>query len=98
MKSDKEILEVDALEHLTKEERKRYNQLKNINRQRLWYKRNKDRKMLVNLRTWLRKLNREGYPVTDQTREVLKDVLNESKILATLTIDEIDKLNNNQDN
>lgn len=91
MRSDKEIRNIDNIEHLTEEERTRYHQLKNSETQRLWYKRNRDKKILVNLRTTLKKLNEQGFSLNDNNREVIGDILDISKELAHKNITELDK-------
>lgn len=91
MRSDEEIKNIDDIEHLTEEEKTRYHQLKNSEAQRLWYKRNRDKKVLVNLRTNLKKLNERGFDLNDNTRGVIEDILELAKELAHKTIDELNK-------
>lgn len=91
MRSDEEIKNIDDIEHLTEEEKTRYHQLKNSEAQRLWYKRNRDKKVLVNLRTNLKKLNERGFDLNDNTRGVIEDILQLAKELAHKTIDELNK-------
>lgn len=91
MRSDEEIRNIDNIEHLTEEERTRYHQLKNSEAQRLWYKRNRNKKLLVNLRTNLKKLNERGFSLNDNNREVIEDILDISKELARKNINELDK-------
>lgn len=89
LRSDKEIINIEDIEHLTDDEKVRYRQLKNSEAQRLWYKRNRDKKVLVNLRTNLRKLNERGFSLNDNTREVIEDILEIAKELARKNIDDI---------
>lgn len=90
MRSDEEIRNIDDIVHLTGEEKIRYRQLKNSEAQRLWYKRNRDKKLLVNLRTNLKRLNDRGFPLNDDTREIIEDILDISKELAYKNITELD--------
>lgn len=91
MRSDEEIRNTDNIEHLTEEEKTRYHQLKNSEAQRLWYKRNRDKKLLVNLRTNLKRLNERGFSLNDNNREVIGDILDISKELAHKSITELNK-------
>lgn len=90
MRSDEEIRNIDNIEHLTEEEKVRYHQLKNSEAQRLWYKRNRDKKLLVNLRTNLKRLNERGFPLNDNNREIIEDILNISKELSHKSLTELD--------
>lgn len=89
MRSDEEIRNIDDIKHLTEEEKTRYRQLKNSEAQRLWYKRNRDKKLLVNLRTNLKRLNERGFSLNDNNREVIGDILDISKELARKNITEL---------
>ena len=91
LRSDEEIRKIDNVEHLTAEEKTRYHQLKNSEAQRLWYKRNRDKKLLVNLRTNLRRLNERGFTLNDDNRVIIEDILDIAKELAHKTIMELDK-------
>ena len=91
MRSDEEIKNIDNIEHLTAEEKVRYHQLKNSEAQRLWYKRNRDKKLLVNLRTNLKRLNEQGFTLNDNTRGIIEDILDIAREVAHKNITELDK-------